>query len=122
MYAIIFFGALMIVISGIMIISPAYWSHSIKRFSQMPYFHLSEIITRLVAGVIFVVYAAQTQSPTVITIVGYIFLAVGGGLMLTPPSAHRRFAVWSVEKFQKVFRPAGVVSLLFGIFLIYSAL
>lgn len=122
MYIIILFGVLMIIFSAIMIISPVYWSQSIIRFSQTPYFHAFEILTRLVAGAIFVIYADQTHSPTMMKIIGYLLLTVGVGLMLTPPSAHRRFAVWSAEKFHKAFRPAGVFSLLFGVFLIYSTL
>lgn len=122
MYIIILFGALMIIFSVIMIISPVYWSQSIIRFSQMPYFHPFEILARLGAGTVFVVYADQSQAPTVMTIIGYLLLTVGVGLMLTPPSAHRRFAVWSAKRFQTAFRPAGVFSLLFGLFLIYSAL
>lgn len=43
-------------------------------------------------------------------------------LLITPPSRHKQFAVWSAKKFNKTFRPAGTVSMDFGAFIVYGAL
>ena len=121
MFAIVIFGALMIAISLVMVAKPDACGRFIVRFSRMRYMHPFEIITRLGFGLLFIRYAEQSKFPLPIKIMGYLFLAVGVGLMFTPPSYHERFAVWSVEKFSKYFRPAGLVSLTFGVFLIYAA-
>ena len=121
MYAIALFGAIMVVMSLAMVASPEGWGKAIVRFSRMPYMHLFEIITRIGFGLLFVTYADHSKFPTVITFIGYMLLAVGVGLMLTPPSYHRRFAVWCAAKLAKYFRAAGLASLAFGIFLIYAA-
>ncbi len=121
MYSIAFFGALMIAMSVVMVVNPAFGGRAIVRFTRMPYMHPFEILTRIGFGLLFVANADQTQFPTTITVVGYLLLAVGAGLLLTPPSYHKRFAIWSVEKFERTFRPAGLVSLAFGIFLVYAA-
>lgn len=122
MYAIAFFGLLMIFLSIVMIINPEYWSQSIINFSEKTYFHPFEIISRGLFGVVFVYYSEQTLFPTLMLVFGYMLIAVAVGLSLTPPSKHRLFAVWSADKFKNTFRYAGMGSLLFGAFLVYSAI
>lgn len=121
MYAIAFFGFLMMLFSIMMIANPDYWSTGIVKFSEKPYFHPFEILSRLIFGVVFIVFADQTLYPTLMLIIGYLLIAVAVGLLLTPPKQHRQFAIWSAKKFRNTFRPAGLGSLLFGAFLIYAA-
>lgn len=122
MYLIAFFGALMILLSAVMVVNPAYWSEGIVRFSQKPYFHPFEILSRLIFGAIFIVFSDQTFYPVIMLVVGYLLVAVGAGLLITPPSKHKQFAVWSAQKFKQTFRPAGAISLAFGVFIVYSAI
>lgn len=122
MYVIGFFGLLMMTLSLIMIINPEHWANSIVKFSKKPYFHPFEIVSRFGFGLFFVIFANQTVYPKIISAIGYLLIAVGAGLLLTPPSKHRQFALWSSRKFKDKFRPMGFVSLLFGAFLIYGAL
>ena len=122
MYAIVIFGAVMVAISLVMVATPETWARAVLRFTRMPYMHPFEIGTRLGFGFLFVTYADQSRFPTFIRLFGYLLLAIGLGLLLTPPSYHRRFGVWSVEKFSKYFRFAGLASLAFGMFLIYAAI
>jgi len=120
-YAIAFFGFLMMLLSVLMIANPDNWSNGIVKFSENPYFHPFEILSRLIFGVVFIIFADQTLYPTLMRIIGYLLIVVGVGLLLTPPSRHRQFAVWSAQKFRNTFRPAGLGSLIFGAFLIYAA-
>ncbi|WP_456424661.1 hypothetical protein [Rhodocaloribacter sp.] len=122
MYIIALFGILMVLFSAVMVIAPEYWSSGIVRFSEKAYFHPFEILSRLGFGVIFIVYSEQTLFPDVMLGIGYLLAAVGSGLLITPPSQHKRFAVWSAQKFKRTFRPAGVISLAFGVFIVYAAL
>jgi len=122
MYIIIFFGFLMFLLSLIMIINPAYWANGIIKFSEKSWFHPFEIISRFVFGLGFVLFAGQTLYPTLMSIIGYGLIAVSVGLLFTPPSKHREFALWSAEKFKNYFRWFGFVSLVFGAFLIYGAI
>jgi hypothetical protein len=122
MYLIALFGALMAGLSIVMVVNPEYWSRGIVKISEKPYFHPFEVLTRFLFGVIFVGYADQTLYPTMNSIIGYVLLLVSIGLLLTPPSIHRQFAVWSAQKFRQTFRPAGVASFGFGLFIVYTAL
>lgn len=121
MYVVAFFGFLMMVLSGLMIIKPAYWADGIVKFSEKSWFHPFEIISRFVFGLLFVLVANQTPYPTLIMAIGFLLIAVSIGLLFTPPSKHRQFALWSAQKFRNKFRPLGFVSLIFGAFLVYSA-
>ena len=122
MYAIAFFGILMILLSAVMAINPDNWSDGILKFSRMKYFHGFEIASRLFFGAIFIVFSEQTLYPTVMGAFGYLMVAVGLGLLVVGPSRHKQFAVWSAAKFNKTFRPAGIVSTSFGVFIVYGAL
>jgi len=122
MYLIAFFGMLMVSLSIIMLVNPTYWSEGIISFSKKPYFHLFEILSRLLFGIVFILFSDQTNYPVIMLVIGYLLVIVSAGLSLTPVSKHKQFAVWSAQRFIKVFRPAGLVSLLFGLFLVYAAL
>ncbi len=121
MLAVLLFGAGMAAISLGMVARPEACGRAILRFTQMRYMHPFEILTRIGFGLVFVTYADESRFPTLISILGYLLLAVGLGLLLTPPSYHRRFGVWSVERLSTYFRVAGLGSFAFGVLLIYAA-
>jgi len=121
-YLIALFGVLLVLFSVVMMANPGCWSRGIVKFSELDYFHPFEILSRLLFGVIFITFADQTLYPVMMSVIGYVLVAVGIGLSLTPPSKHRRLAVWSAQRFKSVFRPAGALSFVFGIFIIYAAL
>ena len=119
MYFITAFGLLMICLSIIMIVNPSYWSNGIVDFSRKPYFHWFEVISRLIAGLVFVLYSHTTLYPQLVLSIGYLLIAVGFGLIITGSVKHHQFAVWSANKFKSIFRLAGFGSFIFGGFLIY---
>ena len=122
MYAIAFFGILMILLSAVMAIDPDNWSSGILKFSRMKYFHEFEIVSRLFFGALFITFSEQTLYPAAMGAFGYLMVAVGFGLLVAGSSRHKQFAVWSAAKFNKVFRPAAIASTVFGAFIVYSAL
>jgi len=122
MYLIAAFGFLMMLLSFLMVAKPDSFSGGIISFSEKPYFHLFEIISRIVAGLIFATYATSTIFPKTILFIGYGLILVGIGLALTPPKLHRKFAVWSANNFRRKFRLIGVASVPLSIFLIYAAI
>ncbi len=119
MYFIVGFGLLMMYFSIIMIIRPNYWSNGIILFSEKPYFHWFEVISRLFSGILFVYFHKSALYPSLLLAMGYLLIAVGLGLLIVGPAKHRKFAVWSALTFKHIFRPAGACSFIFGVFLIY---
>jgi uncharacterized protein YjeT (DUF2065 family) len=122
LYLIAFFGLVLIILSAVMVSCPACWARGIVRFSETAYFHSFEIVSRLAFGAIFITYAPQTAYPPLMQAIGYILTTVGLGLLLTPPSRHKQFAVWSADKFETLFRPAGIISMGFGVFIVFAAI
>lgn len=120
MYLIASFGLLMSALSILMIADPENWSQGIVSFSTKFYFHLFEIFSRMFFGLGFIYYSDQSLFPNIILTIGYILITVSVGLAFTPPSKHKKFAVWSANKFKKQFRYFGIISFLFGLFIIYT--
>ena len=108
--------------SVLMIVNPEYWANGIVKFSEKSWFHPFEIISRFVFGLGFILFAGQTNYPILMSIIGYLLLAVSVGLLFTPPSKHKQFALWSADKFRNKFCWLGFGSLMFGAFLVYTAL
>ena len=121
MYFIAAFGVLMLLFSLMMLFRPHAFAQGIINFSEQPYFHPFEMISRLIAGGLFVAYAADTQFPLLFKVIGLVLLLVGAGLALTPPSLHKKFAVQSAQRCKNYFRLIGVFSIGLSFALIYAA-
>jgi uncharacterized protein YjeT (DUF2065 family) len=121
MYFIAAFGLLMLFFSLMMLFRPHNFAQGIINFSEQPYFHPFEIISRLIAGGIFIAYGPDTQFPLLFKIIGSVLLLVGVGLACTPPGLHKKFAVQSANSCRNYFRFIGVVSVVLAIALIYAA-
>lgn len=121
MYFIAAFGLLLFYFSVFMVLKPQVFSQGIITFSEKTYFHPFEIISRLLSGAAFVYYSPETLFPGVFSFIGYVLMAVGGGLLCTPPALHKKYAVWAAIRFKTIFRPAGLVSAPMGILMVYCA-
>jgi uncharacterized protein YjeT (DUF2065 family) len=111
----------MMLLSIAMIADPESWSDRIVIFSEKPYFHPFEVLSRLVFGLVFIKFAEQTLYPDLMSAIGYLLLLVAAGLLVLMPTRHRQFAVWSAHRFKKTFRHAGLASLIFGAFIVYAS-
>lgn len=120
MYVIAAIGLLIIILSTIMIVSPTAWSRGILSFAGKPYFHIFEIMSRLLLGGLLLFFAGETLYPVFIYIVGGVFLFAGAFLIVAGAGRHREFAVRSAT-FVKLFRPAGIAGLAFGALMVYTA-
>ena len=122
MYLIAAFGFLMMFFSVVMAAKPDSFSEGIISFSEKPYFHIFEVVSRVAAGLIFFTYAVDTLFPKTFAVIGVGLILVGLGLTLTPPKFHRKFAVWSANNFRNKFRLIGVGSIPLSMFVIYAAI
>jgi uncharacterized protein YjeT (DUF2065 family) len=121
MFFITAFAVLMLLFSLIMLFRPHAFAQGIISFSELPYFHPFEVSSRLIAGGIFVAYAADSQFPLLFKTIGLVLLVVGLGLALTPPRLHKKFAVQSAQICKNYFRWIGMFSVVLSLALIYAA-
>ena len=89
MYLIAGFGVLMIFFCVLMAASPMRFSEGIVTFSEKKWFHLFEVISRFIAGVIFIVYSNITLYPSVFEVLGYGLVVVAIGLVALAPGGTR---------------------------------
>ncbi|MDI4635537.1 hypothetical protein J7U46_20910 [Pelomonas sp. V22] len=121
MYAIAAVGLLTMILSFVMMARPSAWGSGILAFASKPYFHFAEIASRAAVGAVLLYFAEQTLHPKLFEFAGYGFLAIGVFLLLVGAQRHRAFAVRSAS-FTYLFRPGGLVGLVIGALVVYSAL
>jgi len=122
MVFIVIFGLLMVLLSLQMMRNPGEFSAAIIKFSNQSYFHVFEILSRLIFGLIFIYYAPSTSAVMINTVLGYLMLFTSILLVFIGAQKHRKFALWSATKFRSMFRFSGVFSFVFGIYIVYSVI
>ncbi len=122
MITIALFGIVIILCGAIMLGRPNIWILFWTRFSCKSYFHWTEICSRAVFAFIFLKFGNETRYPAVMEIMGYLMIIATIALLIMGSRKHRAFALKSMESLGPIFRPAGIVAILFGAFLYCSAL
>ena len=104
-----------------MAVNPQSFAEGIITFSEKRWFHVFEIISRSIAGLIFIAFSNSTLYPLAFKVLGYGFLIVAFGLVILAPKRHKKFAVWAAHNFENKFRAIGIVSIPLGVLLVYMA-
>ncbi len=113
MLIILAFGFGMMTFGIMMIKNPIGFSQSIKVFSEKPWFHMFEIMTRLVIGCLLLFVATDTAYPFTFTLLAGILCFTSLFLIIIGAKRHKQFALLAV-KIGKHFRILGVLSVLCG--------
>jgi hypothetical protein len=120
MYPIALVGALIVVLSGAMILRPERWSGFMMTFSEMKYARLLEAASGLLFGAVLMLFAEETRDPILVGPIGLVFAIYGVALLLTPSSVLQAFVRWWARK--KLFVPAALGAVVIGVYLVYVAL
>lgn len=121
MLIVMLFGAGMILLGAIMLIQPMRFANGIATFSQKAWFHVFEIVSRFVIGVLFILFARHTAFPELVLGLGILLVGVSLFLIVLGEKKHKRFAMETVKIGQK-FRPIGMIAILAGVALLYVAI
>ncbi len=100
---------------------PVAFSKGIVHFSEQPWFHTFEIVSRGLFGGLFLCAASSTAYPTFVAGLGGVLCFVSLFLILIGPTRHKRFALLT-SRIGKHFRALGLVALACGVGLIYLGL
>jgi len=117
MQILILFGVGMCLLGGIMAINPIAFSKGVVAFSQKPWFHAFEITSRLMLGLLFILYAAKSTQPNLLYGLGSLLCFVSLFLVVIGAEKHRQFAMLT-SKIGGKFRLIGLLSLCLGVVLI----
>ncbi len=99
---------------------PARTKDFLRRFASSPRAHYSEQILRLIAGVAFVVYAAEMRFPMLFSTFGWVLVASAVGLLLMPWQWHRRFGEWAIPLAIRHLKLYALGALVLGAFVLYG--
>lgn len=122
MILIAIYGGLLVLLSLWMIARPEQWVDKAVLYCRQWYMPYTEILICVGVGTPFILYADRAVYPLLFHTFGWILTGVGLGLILVPPSWHRRYGIWSIQTIGRWFRPLAVGSLIFGGVLLYAAL
>lgn len=119
---IIIFGIFIIVMAGFMLLRPKDFTSVLVRHAETAWMHILASVVRLVFGLVLVLYAAQSNFPLTLHILGWIGIVAGVTVALIPHAKFTRLVKWAFERFAPYTRFAALFAALFGGFLIYSVL
>ncbi len=118
MLILVMFGFGMFVLGSVMVFKPITFANGIAKFSGKPWFHVFEIVSRLIIGVLLILFAQQTSFPKTVTILGVLLCFVSVFLLVIGESRHKYFARLT-SKIGVYFRPIGLFAQLCGVGLMY---
>lgn len=121
MFLLVIFGISMLGFGLFMVSKPMQFSNGIAQFSQKPWFHVFEIFSRFVVGILFLLLANATPYPVFFTWLGSIFCLVSVILVIIGAERHKKFARLTSGIGHK-FRMLGVGAILCGAGLVYVGL
>lgn len=121
MYLLLIFGIGMVGFGCFMVGKPLQFSRGIVQFSEKPWFHIFEIVSRGIFGILFLSVAGSTAYPSFVTFFGGLLCFVSLFLIIIGPTRHKRFALLT-SGIGKNFRVLGLVALACGAGLIYLGL
>lgn len=102
-------------------LAPALVSRFLLGFASSAETHFLEMAVRIVAGGAFILYAPATRFPTIFSVFGWLLIVTTAVLVLIPWRWHREFAKRTVPQALRHLPLLAVVSLVFGIALLYLA-
>ena len=114
------FGALICLVSLLMLIFPDQFRNAINKWTSQPRF-LFIVIIRVIFGALLLFEAANLKFPLAMKLIGAISILVAIVLLLIGHERVDRFIDWWMKQSENVFRVLSVPELAFGAFLIYVA-
>lgn len=115
-----FFGTLMM-LSGIsLLIKPVIIFGWIEGNTENYSLYISAIIVRLFFGVLFIITARKSKHPIVIKFLGYIFIIAAIILIILGQVSFQKLITSLIPYVRPYTHIAGVLSVLFGGFIIYT--
>ena len=114
------FGAFLILAGISLVAKPALIFNLLIKHADKLWLYLTAIIIRLVLGLILINMAELSRFPLTMLIIGLIAIVAAVFLTLIGWNNFKRLMAWLDTTTKPFARVAGLVSLCFGVFLIYA--
>lgn len=119
-YFILLFGGLIVLVGLAIAVSPQSSVSLLDRYKQHAATYVLAVGVRLLLGVVLIAYAPQSAFPLVLQIIGVVSIAAAIGILLIGPGRLQRLIDWLIARAGRFARSAGIITVLFGAFLIYA--
>lgn len=117
---IMIFGALICVAGLVILVNPESIFGPIRRNSDGIGLQVLAVVVRLVLGVFLVLEADASRFPHLIEVLGWLSIFAALLLLVIGRARFKRLMTWSLSKVKPLGRPAGLLAMVFGAFLVYA--
>lgn len=117
---ILLFGGIIVLIGLAIVVSPQSLVLQLERYKRHVATYVLAVVVRLLLGAVLIAYAPKSAYPLVLQIIGVVSIAAAVGILLIGPGRLQRLIELLIAKAGTVMRPAGIVGVLLGAFLIYA--
>ena len=121
LYFILFFGVLISLGSAMLIVRPQVIFGVFKKYGDSLGLHIFAVVIRVFFGIALVIGAPETRYPGVIQVLGWITIIAGLAIAVIGRKRFKKVSEWVINLPAGIYYPASVLGLLFGGFIIYSA-
>ena len=119
-YMIITFGAVIAMAGLVMVIAPQMLLGMLQKNASKSLLFAFAVIVRLVLGALLIAYASKSAFPLTLQFLGWIAVAAAVAMLVAGRERLGRLIGWVISVASRYVRPAGILTVLFGAFLIYA--
>lgn len=119
-YMIITLGALIAMTGLVIVIAPQMLLGMLQKHADKPLLFALAVIVRLVLGALLIAYAPKSAFPLTLQFLGWIAVAAAVTILVAGRERLGRLIGWAISVASRYARPAGILAVLFGAFLMYA--
>jgi len=120
-YIVIVFGIFLIEVGLLMLISPNKVRQYIRKAGSTNFINYTEITIRMIPAAGLILYAESSKFPMLFSGLGWFMIATSLVLYFVPRRIHHSYALWCADILKPSYiRLTSPLSILFGLFIIYS--
>ena len=119
-YIILLFGLLIPFGGALLLIRPDYIFSLITKYEDSLNLHFFAVIVRIILGIALVIGASESKYPIILQFFGWLAISAALVLSVIGRERFKSLIKWSVKITPLFQRLMGVLSILFGCFLIYA--
>lgn len=114
------FGLFLILAGTSLIFRPQVVFGLLNNNLENTWLYTAAIVTRLIVGALLLYFASISKYPATINAIGWILIVAAVVLAVIGRNRFRRLVSWVLSVFEPYGHVGGIVSVCFGIFLIYA--
>lgn len=114
------FGVLLLLAGVTLVIKPSLIIDWLQDNIQTTFIYITAIAVRLILGILFLLTAKESKYPKTIKVLGYLFVLSAIALVFMTQGNFHNFMSEIIPEFTPYATISGLVSIVFGSFLIYA--